>query len=184
MGDFDVAREFDPVVRVRRQWNSPEIATYNLGDVSGVHWSAVSGGVFDHAPQPFLHAYVQCDGAIEGEVAHTGSHGPCPHSIKVAIVKKDNPAALIAQLYSTAGPKPPRHKPALVTRVVEAIAASGATGLTRRKVRTEARTAAGVRLPGSFWTELRRQGVVTTRERHPDSAGRTREQYVLRMPRR
>jgi hypothetical protein len=68
---------------VRRQWDDYRIALYSLEDLSRVHWSLTSGGVQAPAPQPFLHGYVQCDEAIEGELPHSGRHGPCPHSIKI-----------------------------------------------------------------------------------------------------
>jgi hypothetical protein len=34
--------------------------------------------------------YVMCDGMIDGELAHSCSHGPPPHDIKVCLLKKDN----------------------------------------------------------------------------------------------
>lgn len=38
----------------------------------------------------YVHGYVWCDGAVEGEVAHSCRHGRPPHSIKVCIVAVDN----------------------------------------------------------------------------------------------
>lgn len=76
-----------------------------MSDLGGVHWSSVSGGVMRPSPRPFLHAYVNCQGMEEGEIAHSGVHGPCPHRIKVCIVKKDNDQAVIARLIATAGPQ-------------------------------------------------------------------------------
>jgi hypothetical protein len=103
------AKQYDePVVWVRRQWNSGFSALYRLAHVDGVHWDTVSGGVQAPTPQPFMHGYVWCDGMLEGEVEHSCAHGPGPHRIKVCVVKKDNTAAVIAQLLAVAGPKPPR----------------------------------------------------------------------------
>jgi hypothetical protein len=94
-------------VKVRRQWNdSSRIATCRLEDLSGVHWDTTSGGVEAPTPQPFLHAYVQCDAMIAGELAHSGAHGACPHRIKVCIVKKDNDRNVFEGLCKAAGPKP------------------------------------------------------------------------------
>jgi len=42
---------------------------------------------------------------IEGEVGHSGIYGPCPHDIKVAITRKDNPDSYDF-LASLAGSKP------------------------------------------------------------------------------
>jgi hypothetical protein len=94
---------------VRRQWNHSapdERAKYRLADVKDVHWDWVSGGVWSASPQAFLYGYVQCDGMLEGDLAHSGQHGPCPHRIKVCIVKKDNASLLFSLLAARAGPKP------------------------------------------------------------------------------
>lgn len=93
-------------VWVRRQWNDYRKAKYKLSDIEGIHWDWISGGVQVPSPQPFIHGYVSCDGAIEGEVAHSGCHGPCPHYIKVCITKKDN-KNIFPKLLEKAGPKPP-----------------------------------------------------------------------------
>jgi hypothetical protein len=82
----------DLIVRVRRQWNDWREASYSIKDVSGFHWSDVSGGVNARANRAYLHAYVWCDGMVEGELAHSCRHGQGPHRIKVCIVKKANKA--------------------------------------------------------------------------------------------
>ena len=51
----------DMLVRVRRQWNSLNIATFRLAVLANVHRDSLSGGVLAPTPQPFLHAYVPCD---------------------------------------------------------------------------------------------------------------------------
>jgi hypothetical protein len=94
------------LVWVRRQWNDYRKAKYRLTELKDVHWDRTSGGVWAPTPQPFLHAYVQCDGMVEGELAHSGQHGPCPHRVKVCIVKKDNSPAVFTELVRAAGPKP------------------------------------------------------------------------------
>lgn len=85
-----LATDTGPIVWVRRQWNDGREAAYRIGDVSGWHWSNVSGGVQAKANRSYLHAYVLCDGMIEGELAHSGQHGKCPHRIKVCITKTAN----------------------------------------------------------------------------------------------
>ena len=93
-------------VKVRRQWNdSGRIGTVRRTDISGVHWDNMSGGVYAPAPQYFLHAYIWCDVIVEGEIAHSCSHGIGPHNIKVCITKKDN-VKIFPDLAAEAGPKP------------------------------------------------------------------------------
>ena len=75
---------------VRRQWSAWRKARFKLSDVSDFHWTRISGGVQAISPKPFLHAYVMCNEMISGELDHSGTHGPCPHQIKVCITKMDN----------------------------------------------------------------------------------------------
>ncbi len=96
----------DQTVSVRRQWNDWRDAEYRLSDISGLHWSRISGGVNAPAPQPFIHGYVLCDQMLGGELAHSCRHGSGPHEIKVCIVKKMNKPAVFKQLQQIAGPKP------------------------------------------------------------------------------
>jgi hypothetical protein len=76
--------------RDRRQFDDHRHAAYRLEDVSGWHWSDISGGVQHRANRHYLHAYVMCDGMIAGELAHSCEHGPPPHRTKVCITKKGN----------------------------------------------------------------------------------------------
>ena len=92
-------------VSIRRQWNDYRVAETDFDNLDSFHWSDVSGGVFRKSPQPFIHAYVHCD-QIDGEIAHSGTHGPCPHNIKVCIVKKDNSIQTWEKVLEIAGPKP------------------------------------------------------------------------------
>lgn len=93
-------------VWVRRQPNNWRIATYFLNTIKDVHWDRISGGVGANTIQHFLHTYVDCEAMINGDIAHSGIHGPCPHVIKVCLVKKDNDPAAFAQLVEMAGVKP------------------------------------------------------------------------------
>lgn len=64
-------------VWARRRWNHWEEGLYRLADLRNVRWDTYGGGWrsmrgWDQvAPQPFLHAYVMCDAALEGGVAHS-----------------------------------------------------------------------------------------------------------------
>ncbi len=93
-------------VWVRRQWNDWRLALYRVDQLENVHWDRISGGVEAVAPQPFLHGYVMCTEMLEGELGHSGVHGPCPHRIKVCITKKGNDRAVFDRLVEMAGPKP------------------------------------------------------------------------------
>lgn len=80
----------ETLVKVRRQWNDWRIATYRLSSLNGFHRDIISGGVGMRAPFESLYAYASCDSYIDGEIAHSGLHGDCPHNIKVVILKVDN----------------------------------------------------------------------------------------------
>lgn len=93
-------------VKVRRHpQNNYKIATYNFSDVSGYHWSKVSGGNNQRTINWTLFAYVMCDKIISGQIDHSGIHGRCPHNIKVAVTRKDNGNSF-DYLANLAGPKP------------------------------------------------------------------------------
>jgi hypothetical protein len=46
---------------------------------------------------------------IDGELAHSGAHGPCPHWIKVCLTKVDN-KNIWREVIMRAGPPPARRK--------------------------------------------------------------------------
>jgi len=89
----------DDTVVVKRQWGDWREATYRLSDVRGIHFSTISGGVQRRFPKPMLCGYVDCNGMLEGELAHSGMHGgPCPHEIKVCIPKSRNSKKVIKKI--------------------------------------------------------------------------------------
>ena len=76
---------------VRRHPGDYRTAKYRLSDIGGLRWDKLSGGVQRTAfGQYYLYGYVACNEAVEGNVAHSGVHGPCPHTIKVCILRQDN----------------------------------------------------------------------------------------------
>jgi len=96
-------------VWVRRAWNDHRTARYRVEDLNDVHWDDLSGGVRVRSPRTFLHAYVSCEAMLEGELAHSGAHGSCPHYIKVCITKTDNDPEVFELLKSMAdGTSSPR----------------------------------------------------------------------------
>ena len=96
----------DTYVKVRRQPNDYQVATYKLSGIFDLHWDDVSGGIgVSFMDQHFLYGYVQCDEAVEGEVAHSCQHGTAPHSIKICILKKDN-KTIYESLIKDLPPKP------------------------------------------------------------------------------
>lgn len=92
-----------PIATIRRQWNDWRLADVELDKISNLQWSSYSGGVNAPCPQPFVHGYVYCN-EIDGEIAHSCMHGPGPHSIKVCLVKKDNPK-IWDKILEIVGPK-------------------------------------------------------------------------------
>ncbi len=88
----------DTVIRVRRHWNDWKIGSVLLDKLSGLHWDTMSGGVGRASPRPMIYGYMLCTDLVSGEVAHSGAHGPCPHRIKVVVVKKDNDKRVVEAL--------------------------------------------------------------------------------------
>ena len=93
------------MVSVRRQWNDYRVGEVDLADLGSLRWDSASGGVGARTPQPFIHGYVSCD-AIRGDIAHSCQHGSAPHTIKVCVVKKDNPREVWDKVHEIAGAKP------------------------------------------------------------------------------
>ena len=92
-------------VVVRRQWNDWQKGKVPFEKLDGFRWSRLSGGTQIPAPQPFIQGYAVCTD-IEGEIAHSGLHGKCPHNIKVCAVKKDNNKEVWRRLLEIVVPKP------------------------------------------------------------------------------
>ena len=88
--------------RAPRDWQIGEVA---WDDIEGLHWGSVSGGVGVPSRQAFVMGYVWCD-KVRGEIAHSCTHGPGPHEIKVAIVKKDQEKAVWAKVLAVVGRRP------------------------------------------------------------------------------
>jgi len=94
------------LVSVRRQWNSWETAQVYVGDVSNPLWDLVSGGVKESSPEALIFGYIWCDAIVSGTVAHSCLHGTAPHSIKICILRKDNPPRIFNHFLALVGPKP------------------------------------------------------------------------------
>ena len=95
------------LVAVNRQPGDRLLARYEVADILELHWEYTSGGEGKAARQPSLYAYVWCDAAVEGRVAHTGAHGGgCPHRIAVHVPAKHNDSGIMDGLRSIAGDKP------------------------------------------------------------------------------
>lgn len=97
-------------VLVRRHYNDHRVAEYKLEDVSKIHWDNISGGVREKSSNYSLYGYVDCQGMVGGELSHSGIHGPCPHEIKVCILKGDN-KDIYNELEEQAGPRPRKFPP-------------------------------------------------------------------------
>ena len=95
------------LVSVRRKWNSWEIAQVYVGDVENLLWDLESGGVKESAPEAYIYGYIWCDRLVSGSLAHSCLHGTAPHSIKICILRKDNPPRIYNHFLAITGPKPP-----------------------------------------------------------------------------
>ena len=90
-------------VAVRHDWHDRYSgAICDASSLSGMHWISGGGGVV------MLAGRLSCDALLEGELSHWGLQGPCPHSVEVVIIKKDNDKAIYAKLAEISGPKPDR----------------------------------------------------------------------------
>ena len=167
----------EELVRVRRQWNAPRSATYRLGDVRRVRWDDVSGGVRARSPQEFLHGYVDCEARVDGELDHSGLHGPHPHEIKVCIVERGNEPAVFNRLKELAGPQ--NKPPTKVDRALDAIIAAGAEGILQTELQKVVRPSS--MYASKLWRALEKRGAIRTKESRLDRAGRRRGQFVWRM---
>ena len=104
----DMSTSMQTTVVVRRQWNAWKKGKVAIDRMWGFHWRSTSGGVGARSPRPMLYAKISCDSLLDGEIDHSGIHGPCPHEILVCIVKKDNPKifdALASRATNAFGPE-------------------------------------------------------------------------------
>ena len=85
----------DTPVQVRRHWDDWSIGTVPFGKLSGFRWDRVSGGYGKVSPRAMVYAYMLCTDLSSGTIGHSGVHGPCPHRIKVVLVKKDNDSRVV-----------------------------------------------------------------------------------------
>ena len=92
----------DSIIYVRRQPSDWKIASIYYKDLWNFHWNMITGGIRVRTPNPHLFALMWCNKIIEGEISHSGIHGPGPHQIEVCILKIDNPKTFkdLEQLYN------------------------------------------------------------------------------------
>ena len=75
----------EELIVVTRQKVDHRSATVKWDNLSGVHWGTTSGGVRRYTGTQGIYAYMTCTDIEDGEISHSGIHGPCPHNIKVYI---------------------------------------------------------------------------------------------------
>lgn len=100
------AEDTEKFVWVRRQMKDWRSAKCRLDSLSKIGWERASGPKGGGSQPPILCGHVSCEDILEGELSHSGSYGPCPHSIKVHIDKKENDPHVYADLAKQAGPRP------------------------------------------------------------------------------
>lgn len=87
------------------------IAAVPFDRLHGIRWSDSTGGAISvqrRAGRQMIIVHFDCTDIVEGEVAHSCTHGPPPHRIRACVVKKDNPKATYDRLLEIVGPKPPK----------------------------------------------------------------------------
>jgi len=91
-------------VRVRRRWNSNEVAEVSIGALWDFHFRNDAGGVCGAFPRAFLFAHVWCDHLKSGALGHHCREvDPPPHDLLACILPNDNPATLYESLRAKAG---------------------------------------------------------------------------------
>jgi hypothetical protein len=91
-----VAQRPESLVVVQRDWNGWKKAMAPLTAIRGVHWRQPLG-----APRPMIHAYVDCDALVSGDVPHDCGSGAA-HQLLVCILKCHTCAAIFDQLAAQA----------------------------------------------------------------------------------
>lgn len=96
-------------VVVQRDWNGWRTATVRVKDLEDVHWFRPSG-----APHHMLHAHVNCQQILSGDVPHECHLSPGPHDLLVCILKRHAAASVFAELAHKADEESRRNRPALI----------------------------------------------------------------------
>lgn len=91
-------------VVVRRRPTDDDRAALDFNRLGSVRWSREFGGRGGTSEQLFIMATVRCTDVhdLRGSI-HAGSHGPCPHNIRVVILREDNAPATWDRLEGAAG---------------------------------------------------------------------------------
>lgn len=90
-------------VWVVRQKGDYKKAKVKLSNIQNLRWDEISGGAKIRNGTCALYGYMMCNQIEEGEIGHSGIHGPCPHRIKVLIQKCDNDEEIYEKLAERAG---------------------------------------------------------------------------------
>lgn len=91
-------------VRVARDPDDNGTDAVDVGALSQPHWDLFTGGSQKLLEDWGLFAYTSCTKVPN--VAHWGSHGDCPHRIKVFVSEVGSDPAAYASLVSAAGTRP------------------------------------------------------------------------------
>jgi len=83
----------DAIVRIQSEWNGWHAAEVKLDDLEAIHWLQPTG-----APHPLLHAYVSCACLASGDIPHDRGRTPCPHRIRVCVLKRHVVPSVYAEL--------------------------------------------------------------------------------------
>lgn len=98
------------IIKIRRSMDSWMIAKTDDGNLARLQWTDVQGG--NRMPMSsYCISGVVPQEAIDGDVAHSGSHREewkNHQPLRVVVLKKDNDAAAYLELKKEVGPKPGR----------------------------------------------------------------------------
>jgi hypothetical protein len=91
-----VAQRPDILVVVQREWNGWKKAMAPLAALESVHWHRPQG-----APRPMIHAYVNCDAIVSGDVPHECVERTS-HRLLVCVIKCHTAPSVFDQLVARA----------------------------------------------------------------------------------
>ncbi len=91
------AQRPETLVVVQRDWNGWRKAMTPLSMLEDIHWHQPKG-----APRPLIHAFVQCDAFVSGNLPHECHEAAGPHRLLVCVLKSHTAPTVFAGLVDRA----------------------------------------------------------------------------------
>jgi hypothetical protein len=108
------------LVQVRCAWNAWRTAEVRVADLRDIHWLQPAG-----APRPLLHAYVDCNKLVSGQISHDCGGTSRPHKLLICVLKRSAVPQTYGELSQIAD-----HQPRVRSDVTPSLLSSG--GASRR----------------------------------------------------